>query len=85
MLKKAASGVLAFLPCSRTESTLRASKWLRPCWTDFFEHSLPLMRAGLPGASMAHGPELFNRPNNHGPQSEVLLNLETAVGRKKDV
>ncbi len=31
MLKKAASGVLALLPCSRTESTLRASKGLRPC------------------------------------------------------
>jgi hypothetical protein len=31
MLKKAASGVLAFLPCSRTESTFRASKRLRPC------------------------------------------------------
>jgi len=31
MLKKAASSVLAILPCSRTESTLRASKWLRPC------------------------------------------------------
>jgi len=40
MLKKAASGVLAFSPCSRTERTLRASKRLRPCWTDFFEHSL---------------------------------------------
>ncbi len=39
MLKKAASGVLALLPCSRTMSTLRASKGLRPCWTDFFEHS----------------------------------------------
>jgi hypothetical protein len=39
MLKKAASGVLTFLPCSRTKSTLRASKGLRPCWTDFFEHS----------------------------------------------
>ncbi len=39
MLKKAASGVLALLPCSRTPCTLRASKWLRPCWTDFFEHS----------------------------------------------
>jgi len=38
----AASGVLALLPCSRTVSTLRASKGLRPCWTDFFEHSLPL-------------------------------------------
>ncbi len=70
MLKKAASGVLALLPCSRTESTLRASKGLRPCWIDpserlracFFEHSLPLMRAVFPGASMGHGPEIFNRP-----------------------
>ncbi len=34
MLKKAASGVLAILPCSRTPCTLRASKGLRPCWTD---------------------------------------------------
>ena len=31
MLKKAASGVLASLPCSRTVSTLRAPNWLRPC------------------------------------------------------
>jgi len=30
MLKKAASGVLALLPCSRAENTLRASKGLRP-------------------------------------------------------
>ena len=43
MLKKAASGVLALLPCSRTESTLRASKGLRPCWTNFFEQSLSLV------------------------------------------
>jgi hypothetical protein len=44
MLKKAANGVLAILPCSRTEGTLRSSKGLRPCWTDFFEHSrLPLI------------------------------------------
>ena len=44
MLKKAASGVLALLPCSRTGRTLRARHWarsprrgkqkLRPCWTD---------------------------------------------------
>ncbi|MFB3115397.1 MAG: hypothetical protein ACE1ZW_05400, partial [Nitrospirales bacterium] len=34
MFKKAASGVLALLPCSRNMSTLRASKWLRPCWID---------------------------------------------------
>ncbi len=54
MLKKAASGVLASLPCSRTVSTLRASNWLRPfpwkraswrpwVWAgdkaDFFDHS----------------------------------------------
>ncbi len=62
MLKKAASGVLALLPCSRTESTLRTSKGLRPCWTNFFEHSLPLMRAVFPEASMGHVPEIFNRP-----------------------
>ena len=37
LLKKAASGVLAIFPCSRTEGTLRAQKWLRPCWTNFFE------------------------------------------------
>jgi len=62
MLKKAASGVLALLPCSRTESTLRASKGLRPCWTDFFEHSLSLMLVIFPGALMGHGHEIFNRP-----------------------
>jgi len=62
MLKKAASYVLAHLPCSRTKSTLRASKGLRPCWTNFFEHSLPLMGAVFPGAPMGHGPEIFNRP-----------------------
>jgi len=47
MLKKAASGVLALLPCSRTNCTLRASKRLRPCWTNFFEHSLQLMRSAI--------------------------------------
>ena len=57
MLKKAASGVRAVLPTfglidvplfaafalSRTKRTLRASQRLRPCWTDFFEHSLPFI------------------------------------------
>jgi len=62
MLKKAASGVLALLPCSRTESTLRASKGLRSCWADFFEHSLSLMLVIFPGAFMGHGHEIFNRP-----------------------
>ncbi|GJL58903.1 MAG: hypothetical protein NPIRA03_17600 [Nitrospirales bacterium] len=37
LLKKAASGVLAIFPCSRTQRTLRASKRLRSCRTDFFE------------------------------------------------
>jgi hypothetical protein len=36
-LKKAASGVLAIFPCSRTQRTLRPQKRLWPCWTDFFE------------------------------------------------
>jgi hypothetical protein len=62
MLKKAASGVLALLPCSRTESTLRASKWLRPCWTDFFEHSLQLMIVVSSWAFICHGNEIFNNP-----------------------
>jgi len=64
MLKKAASGVLAILPCSRTESTLRASKGLRPCWTDFFEHSLQLMMAGSSRPCIGLGREMFNRPMN---------------------
>jgi len=63
MLKKAASGVLAILPCSRTPCTLRASKWLRPCWTDFFEHSLQLMLAVSSWACIiCHGREIFNSP-----------------------
>ncbi len=64
---------VALLPCSRTESTLRASKGLRPflrlCsgqdWTDpserlracFFEHSLSLMLVAFPGACMGSGHE----------------------------
>jgi len=62
MLKKAASGVLAIVPCSRTESTLRAPKGLRPCWTDFFEHSLQLMMAAFSWAFICHGSEIFNSP-----------------------
>ncbi|MEC4681955.1 MAG: hypothetical protein VST67_14825 [Nitrospirota bacterium] len=62
MLKKAASGVLAIVPCSRTESTLRASKWLRPCGTDFFEHSLPLMMSVSLRGCMGHRREIFNGP-----------------------
>jgi hypothetical protein len=50
MLKKAASGVLTFLSCSRTKSTLRASKRLRPCWTNFFDHFLGLLALIAPWA-----------------------------------
>jgi len=32
--KKAASGVLANFPCSRTGSRLCAQNWLRPYWTN---------------------------------------------------
>jgi hypothetical protein len=60
MFKKAASGVLALLPCSRTGSTLRASKGLRPCWTDFFEHSLPLTMRSSSGAFIGNCCEKFN-------------------------
>jgi len=62
MLKKAASGVLVLLPCSLTKSTLRASKWLRPCWTDFFEHSLPLTMRGSSGALIGYWSAIFNWP-----------------------
>ena len=61
MLKKAASGVLAILPCSRTGSTLRASNWLRPCWTDFFDHSRRLLIPISSWAYMGHVREIFNR------------------------
>ncbi len=78
MLKKAASGVLAILPCSRTMSTLRASKWLRPCWIDpserlracFFEHSLPLMMRGSFGAFIGCWSAIFNRPCVKNPKLE---------------
>jgi len=54
MLKKAASGVLPILPCSRTGCTLRASKRLRPCWSDFFEHSLRPLIANSSRVRMRH-------------------------------
>ncbi len=62
MLKKAASGVLALVPCSRTGSTLRAPKGLRPCWTDFFDHSPRLLTSMAPRAFTCPGREIFNKP-----------------------
>ena len=61
MLKKATSSVLAILPCSRTVSTLRASKGLRPYWTDFFDHSRRLLISIYPKAFMGIVREIFNR------------------------
>ncbi len=83
MLKKASSGVpclrrsasrrqVAFLPCSRTESTLRASNNgelqrdlasnSRPCWTDFFDHSPRLLTSISPRTFTCHRREKFNKP-----------------------
>jgi len=60
MLGKTASSILAMLPCSRTPCTLRTSKWLRPCWTDFFKHSLSLMMSGASWSCIYHGHKIFN-------------------------
>ena len=43
----ARTDIVTILPYSRTGSTLRASKRLRPCWTNFFEHSLSLMSVAV--------------------------------------
>ncbi len=83
MLKKAASGVLAILPCSRTMSTLRASKGLRPCWTDFFEHPPPLTIRDSSGAFIGHWSEIFNRPVQRVTRvvcSLVLIPFMVALG-----
>jgi len=68
MLKKAASGVLALVPCSRTESTLRASKWLWPCWTTprlredmLFEHSRCLLMLATLWTFWGYLRKIFNR------------------------
>jgi len=62
ILKKAASGVLALLPCSRTMSTLRAFKGLRPCWTDFFDHSHRLLISVAARVFMCFVGEISNIP-----------------------
>jgi len=69
MLKKAASGVLAILPCSRTKCTLRASKWLWPCWTTsrlredmLFEHSRWLLMLATLWTFWGYLREIFHRP-----------------------
>jgi len=57
--------------CANPKSTLRASKGLRPCWTDpserlracFFEHSLPLTILGSSRAFIGNWREIFNSPN----------------------
>jgi hypothetical protein len=72
MFKKAASGVLAIWPCLRTSCTLRALNNgealrdlvndSRPCWTDFFEPSLPLMMAVSSWACSCQVSDLFHSP-----------------------
>ena len=65
LLKKAASGVLALLPCSRTPCTLRPPQGLRPCWTDFFEHSLLLMLSSAFRVCLGQECALFNKLTIH--------------------
>ncbi len=79
MLKKAASGVLALLPCSRTMSTLRASKGRERRWTDLFEHSLQLMMAASSWAFICHGSEIFNSPK----QGKLFLREPLGTGEKQ--
>jgi len=63
-------GVLAILPCSRTECTPRASNKgealrdlandSRSCWTNFFNHSRRLLIAISPRTFMCHVREIFD-------------------------
>lgn len=84
MLKKAASRVLALLPCSCTACTLRASIGLRPCWTDFFEHSRSLMLVAHSGTSLAQEDGIFNRPMRmiNRKLSSLLLRISCRTIRK---
>ena len=75
LLKKAASGVLAIFPCSRIPHTLRASKWLRPCWTDpsgrlkacFFEPTCkPLMGHLILGKIPREHPHIQHSLHDNG-------------------
>ena len=67
MLKKATSGVLAILSCSRTGSTLRASKIAAALLDDFFDHSrrLPVLKF-----SRAH-PGFFARNIQQAPKENM--------------
>ncbi|MEO6201734.1 MAG: hypothetical protein ABIP82_00710 [Nitrospirales bacterium] len=81
MVKKAASGVLAILLCSRTKGTLRAPKELRPFLreasgqdrTDFFDHSRSLLISISIWAFMCFVRETFNRLIVGIPSSEWNL------------
>ena len=98
MLKKAASGVLALLPCSRTQCTLRAPKGLRPCpwkrgswrpwdWageiTDFFEHSLQLMMPAFSWAFIGQWSEIFNSSIHHATLDISQFPLQTVGNVEK--
>jgi hypothetical protein len=84
MLKQATSGVLALLPCSRTESTLRASKELWPCWMTFLTI---LVAPNDAGNFLKHIPailwELFSLPllnKGHGECSYQVFSAKEVRG-----
>ncbi len=74
-MKKAASGVLAIVPCSRSTSTLRAQKGLRPCWTTFLNSPDAADSEQLPGEIWPLISSLFNTPGEgrFGRQKQQLL------------
>ncbi len=65
-------------------STLRSSKWLRPCWTNFFEHSLPLTMRGSSGAFLGCWSEIFNSPISHVRGNISPSNFDLYVFSRKD-
>jgi hypothetical protein len=86
MLKKSAIGVLATLPCSRTGNTLRASMWLRPCWTEFFEHPREVLMSVFSHALMCDALEIFypfisdDKGSSLGTREPLLDLFQLVVG-----
>jgi len=59
-IEKAASGVLAILPCSRTGVTFHASNRLRSCLDESFYHFLGCWRLSSLGGVQAMQVIIFN-------------------------
>jgi len=80
---------VAILPCSRTMSTLRASKGLRPFlrlrsgqdWTDFFEHPPPLTIRGSSRACTGHWSDNIQQAHTMRDQSGFFTCSGTLHGR----